>query len=309
MHKNSDFADMNDQGMLGGLHPFMKLLLLVLLMISGMLVVFFIGMVVTLPFSGLDLFDQLRGGDRNNLNMLRYLQILSHLGLFVIPGFLFAYLVDRRPMRYLRGGRIPRTASLVFSALLMIAAVPVVYVLMQYNQQLSLPEALGNLEQWMRQSEDAAEEMMAQFLNVSGGRAYFFNIMMIAVLPAIGEEFIFRGAIQRIFKQWTGSSHLAVFIAAVLFSAMHLQFFRFLPLLLLGIFLGYMFVITKNIWVPVFAHFFNNAAAVTFYYLAYNTDMFSTNAIAGGWLALYIIVLSIAATIWLFIAMKRIEKY
>ncbi len=299
---------MIDRGMLGGLHPFMKLLLLALLMLVGLLVVVFVGMVAALPFAGPDIFKQLTAGAAANLNILRYIQVLSHLGLFVVPGLMLAFLVGRKPLDYLQGQRIPGAANLLITALIMIAVVPAVHALMQLNQQLSLPEAMSGLEQWMRTTEDAAEVMMEKFLNVSGTQALLFNLFMVAVLPAIGEEFIFRGAVQRIFSQWTGNVHVAVFIAAVLFSAMHLQFFGFLPRLLLGLILGYMFVITKNIWVPVFAHFFNNAAAVIVYYLAYNTDLISPEAMTGSRFSLLIIGLSVGVTSMLFFAMKRIDK-
>lgn len=299
---------MVDRGMLGGLHPFVKLLLLAMLMLAGMLVIVFVGILAALPFAGMGIFEQLTGGAADNLNILRYLQILSHFGLFVIPGLVFAFLVGHKPLDYLQGNRIPGAINFLIPALVMTAVVPAVHALMQLNQQLSLPEAMSGLEHWMRQTEDAAEVMMERLLNVSGTRALLFNLFMIAVLPAIGEEFIFRGAVQRIFRQWTGNVHVAVFIAAVLFSAMHLQFYGFLPRLLLGIILGYMFVMTNNIWVPVFAHFFNNAAAVIVFHTAYNTDLISPDAMAGSQFSLLIIAVSVWVTAMLFLAMKRFNK-
>jgi len=300
---------MVDRGMLGELHPFMKLLLLALLMLASVIVVAFIGMMGALPFAGPGVFEQFTGGGTtDNLNFLRYLQIISHLGLFVVPGLVFAFLMGPNPLYYLQGQRLPRLINLLISTLIIVAIVPVVYALMQINQQLSLPEALSGLEQWMRQTEDAAEAMIEQFLNVRGIGALLFNLLMIAVLPAIGEEFIFRGALQRIFRQWTGNVHLAVFMAAILFSAMHLQFFGFLPRMLLGLLLGYMFVMTKNIWVPVFAHFFNNAAAVIMYYIAYNTDIISPEDMAGSRFSLLIILFSMWVTSMLFWGMKRFNK-
>ncbi len=256
---------MDDKGILGGLHPFMKLLLLVLLMFGSALVVLVIGMLVGTLFFGTEILSGM-GADPANVAYLRYVQIISHLGLFITASLLFAFLVGQHPMAYLQGQRSPNGRSLWLSAAIMLAAVPLVYYLGYLNQSLSLPESFKALESWMRQMEDSAEEITRLLLDVSSWQGLLFNLFMIAVIPAIGEEFIFRGALQRIFRQWTGSTHVAVLLAAVLFSAMHLQFFGFLPRLLLGILLGYMMVYTKNIWVPVFAHFFNNAAAVILYY-------------------------------------------
>jgi len=88
------------------------------------------------------------------------------------------------------------------------------------------------------------------------------NLLLIAALPAIGEEFFFRGALHDIFKRLFRNDHVAVWVGALLFSAGHVQFYGFFPRLLLGAFFGYLLVRTKNIWVSVLAHFANNAAVV-----------------------------------------------
>jgi membrane protease YdiL (CAAX protease family) len=154
--------------------------------------------------------------------------------------------------------------------MIMVAALPLVNFLMEINLKLSLPQSLSGIEEWMRRAEEGAEVVTKMFLGVGSWQALLFNIFMIAVIPAIGEEFIFRGILLKVLRQWFGSVHAAVWLSAFLFSAMHMQFFGFLPRLFLGLVLGYMFVWSGNIWVPVFAHFFNNAAAVIIYYLHYN---------------------------------------
>lgn len=264
--------NLKDNGALGGLHPFVKLLLLGATMLLSALVVSLLGFVLAIPIFGTDVFTGYLEGDLS-LNMIRYFQIISHLGLFIGASLVFAYLVGRDPLHYLHGKRIPYGRIILLSALIMLVAVPLVYFLVHLNQQMSLPESMSGLEEWMRQAEDAAEKMTERLLNVTSLQGLLFNLFMIAVIPAIGEEFIFRGALQRIFHQWTGNAHVAVIIAGVIFSAIHFQFYGFLPRLLLGIMLGYMFVITGNIWVPVFAHFFNNAFAVTMHFYVYNADL------------------------------------
>jgi len=264
--------NLKDEGIMGGLHPFVKILLLGVVMIVSVLVVLLFGLLLTIPFFGMDVFRAYLEGN-HSINMIRYFQVVSHLGLFVGASLVFAYLVGRDPLRYLQARRIPGGRVILYSAIIMLVAVPLVYFLAYLNQQMSLPEALSGLEEWMRRTEDAAAQMTEQLLNVTSWQGLLFNLFMIAVIPAIGEEFIFRGALQRIFHQWFGNVHVAVIVAGVIFSAIHLQFYGFLPRALLGIMLGYMFVITGNIWVPVFAHFFNNAAAVTMHFYIYNSGM------------------------------------
>ncbi len=262
---------MKDEGVLGSLHPFLKFLLLGLVMVVSTLVVLFIGMLVALPFFGTAVFESMDPKSAD-INLLRYVQILSHLGLFITSSLVFAFLMDRKPFVYLQATRIPKGKSLLISAVIMLVVIPMVYYFTMINQMLTLPESLQGIENWMRRAEDSAQEMTRLLLDVSTVQGWLFNIFMIAVIPAIGEEFIFRGALQRIFRQWTGSMHVAVIVAAILFSAMHMQFYGFLPRLLLGLVLGYMMVYTGNIWVPVFAHFFNNALAVTVFFFAGGAD-------------------------------------
>ncbi len=295
---------MKDQGILGGLHPFVKLLLLVLVMLASLMVVFIIGILAALPFFGTDIFRDM-GTDAMDVNLIRYTQVLTHLGFFVGASLVFAFLVGYDPLGYLQGKQKPGLRPLLLSALVIMAAVPLVYYLTHLNQQLALPESMRPLEEWMRRTEDQAEAITRLLLDVTTLQGLLFNIFMIAIIPAIGEEFVFRGAVQRIFRQWTGNIHVAVFIAAFLFSAMHMQFYGFMPRLLLGMILGYMFVVTGNIWVPVFAHFFNNAAAVALYFFMHNTQTdFDMETAGAGPLVPVMALVSLMVIIWLFRMMR-----
>lgn len=265
---------MKDQGILGGLHPAIKLLLLVMVMLVSTLVVFLIGFIIALPFWGEGLLQRMDMTGVGDLNQLRYLQLLSHIGMFVVSSIVFGLLVGGRPFHYLQAHKKPLASGMLISVLIMLAVLPLVNYVMELNQQMSLPESLRTLEEWMRQAEDAAQVMTERFLQVTTYQGLLFNIFLIAIVPAVGEEFIFRGALQRIFHQWSRNAHVAVIISALIFSAIHFQFYGFLPRFVLGLVLGYMMVTTGNIWVPVMGHFFNNAAAVITFFIVHNyTEM------------------------------------
>ena len=135
-----------------------------------------------------------------------------------------------------------------------------------------------------------------------------FQCFLIAVIPAIGEEFVFRGILHKVFRQWTGNAHIAVWISAFLFSAMHMQFYGFLPRLFLGAVLGYMLVSTGNIWVPVLAHFFNNTAAVTVFYLKHNNYItLDIEQIGLGSGAFLYAIFSLIATVMLLLVLRKIQ--
>ncbi len=297
---------MEDRGMLGGLHPLVKLILLAMIMAASTLVVLVVGVLAGFPFFGSDLLQQLGSLSAESLNAQRYVQLLSHLGLFVLSSLVFAMLVGSKPLAYLSASHIPPVNWLLMSALIIFFAAPMVNFLVAVNQQLSLPESMSNIEEWMRSAEDAAETMTKLFLQVTTWQGLLFNLFLIAVIPAIGEEFIFRGALQRIFNQWTGNVHIAVIITAILFSAMHLQFFGFLPRLLLGIVLGYLFVYTGTIWVPVFAHFFNNAVAVIIFFLDHNGIInLDLEAMSAGWFAPWAALISLVVVALLFRLLQK----
>jgi membrane protease YdiL (CAAX protease family) len=94
------------------------------------------------------------------------------------------------------------------------------------------------------------------------------NFMMIAILPAIGEEFLFRGVLQRLFINWTRNAHVGILVSAFLFSFIHFQFYGFVPRFLLGLYFGYLMFWSASIWVPVAAHLINNGMAVLYYHFA-----------------------------------------
>jgi membrane protease YdiL (CAAX protease family) len=135
------------------------------------------------------------------------------------------------------------------------------------NEMMHLPEWLNSVENWMKSSEQNAKEITDAFLSDTSASGLIINLIMIALLPALGEEFLFRGVLQKLLHQWFKNVHWAVIVSAVIFSAMHFQFYGFLPRTILGVLFGYLFVITKSLWIPITAHFINNGAAVVAAYL------------------------------------------
>ena len=152
----------------------------------------------------------------------------------------------------------------------MAAVIPFINWLANVNQALKLPGFLSGIEQWMIGTEDTAGKITKLFLTSGSVSIWLINLIIIAALPALGEEMLFRGIIQRYFINITKNHHAAVLITAMLFSLFHLQFYGFLPRLVLGAILGYLMVWSGNLWIPVIAHFFNNALGVTVYFLLPN---------------------------------------
>ena len=146
--------------------------------------------------------------------------------------------------------------------LLTFAAAPFINFIGELNMRMVFPEWLSGIEQWMQDAEEKAAELTEAFLKVESIGGLAFNLFMIAFLPAIGEELLFRGVIQRIFTRMTKSHHWGIWISAILFSSLHLQFYGFVPRLLLGVLFGYLLVWSGSLWLPIVGHFLNNTFAV-----------------------------------------------
>ena len=197
-----------------------------------------------------------------SVNILKFFQLFTSVGLFIVPPLLFAYFTD---FQLQLSQKINRQTVLLTIAIMLIAN-PFVAYLMQWNQVLNLPDFLEEVQRWMEASEQKAMQLTEAFLAMKSMEDLLINLFLIALIPAIGEELLFRGVLQQLFAKWTGKIHLAIFISAFLFSTIHLQFFGFFPRFVLGIILGYMFYWSKNLWLPILAHFTNNALAIIFTY-------------------------------------------
>jgi len=251
---------------LGSLGPFNRLLFFILLMIAVFGVVVFAGMALAIPLFGLSPFEiTALLSDYENpeaVSILKYFQILQSFGLFIIPPLLAGFFFERNAAGYLHLDTKPLPLTWILVLLLFVVMMPFVNAMITWNEAMKLPPALAGMEAWMKGMEEQAAKLTDAFLRVGTFGGFVLNICMIAILPAIGEEFLFRGVIQRLLGEWTRNIHVGIILSAVAFSAMHLQFYGFFPRLFLGLLFGYLFYWTGSLWVPVFAHFLNNAVAV-----------------------------------------------
>ena len=195
-------------------------------------------------------------------DMMRLLQLISALGTFLFPALALAWLCSYNPKEYLSIGKMPKGHILLLTFLSIFLITPSISLTGILNKQMELPSFMEPIENWMRLQEETAEQLTLKLLAGRGIITLFFNLIVIAVAAGITEEFLFRGALQRIIGKWTYNHHIIIWSAAIIFSPFHMQFFGFLPRMLLGAYFGYLLYWTRNIWIPVFAHFVNNAIAV-----------------------------------------------
>jgi hypothetical protein len=133
----------------------------------------------------------------------------------------------------------------------------------EWNQSWVFPEFLSGLEDWARTQEDRLAELTQYFTRFDSFGQYLLGILVIAILPGIGEELLFRGLIQNLLRKGLGNPHLAIWIAAFLFSALHTQFFGLVPRMLLGALFGYLYYYSGRLTLAMLGHFLNNAISLT----------------------------------------------
>lgn len=166
---------------------------------------------------------------------------------------------------YLKSRYWPKPSILLMGVLLMLSAIPLVLFSMNINQLIPLPASFQT-------AESQSAEILKGLLQMESGWEFLSNLMLIAVLPALGEELIFRGVVQQQIMRIVASPIVAIIVSAMIFSAAHFQFEGFLPRMLLGFLLGWLYWQTGNFWVPVVGHFFNNGLQVLGQYL-YRNDV------------------------------------
>ena len=247
-----------------------------------------------------------QGNPLSDINTLKWIQLLQTITLFLLPSLMIAYLGAKAPFSWLQLDKKADWKVFLWAVGIMLVALPAINMLAQWNQQMVLPSCLSGLEEWMKNKEAEAEWLTKQFMSATTVSALLVNLFLMAVLPAVSEEITFRGVLMKLFKvrgerlEVRGESipHLAIWCSAILFSAIHMQFYGFVPRMLMGALFGYMLVWTGSLWVPILMHFTNNAMAVLLYFVSLRAgwDMEKVDAIGTNdtlWLGVVSMILTI----------------
>lgn len=232
------------------------------LVVSGLLIfVAMLGTWLSVKVTGLSLFQI---GDVSNWNLedpryvlfLRVMLVMQFLGLFLIPVLVFAYLSDPTPAWYL-GFRKTKPLYWVLGVVVLLAALPFVEYIGYLNQKIQFPTGVAG---WMKNAEKDAQQQIGLLLKNRTPANLLLNIFLVAGFAAVGEELFFRGVLQRLFIWGFKNVWVGIILAAVLFSALHLQFYGFFPRFLLGVLLGAIYWYSGSIVPAMLAHFVYDAS-------------------------------------------------
>ncbi len=249
-----------------------SLLIIIGLFLIGYLAVGGIIQVLVMVAFGASLKDMMNsGGDMSQLPNAWISMILGqgigHLAGFTGTAWLYWKAIEKKEWKDFNFNALPKLQVFGMVLLIQFAMMGFNGWLQELNQNIAFPESLKGLESLLKGMEESLEKTTKFFTNFTSFWQFLLAFLVIAVIAGIGEELIFRGLILRKLFLGTKNIHVAVWISAFIFAAIHFQFYGILPRMMLGVVFGYLYYWTGNIFVPIFAHIFNNGLIVTVMYL------------------------------------------
>ncbi len=202
--------------------------------------------------------------------LVYFMQAGSTLGMVLLPG-IYLFVIKKVSLKSFIPSNIT-AIGLVLAGVITFTFMGVNSIFIEWNAGIKLPESMAGFENWALQTEQFAAKLTTYLTTFTNPWQLMGALFIMAVLPAIAEEFVFRGLLQGELQKATRNKHVAIWISAFLFSAIHMQFFGFIPRMLLGGLFGYLYVWSGNLLIPIAAHFVNNGLTLVLLYL-HNTNL------------------------------------
>ncbi len=244
---------------------------LLIFCIAGLFIGQFIGMIfaaIFYPGSISDFTQNISSGllQPQMKTSFYVMQGMASLAAFIIAPLLFLNFVARTDAKRIFKGQVQITAALLV-CVIVLAFMFFNSIFIEWNTHIKLPEFLSGFETWAMNKE-AQLKSLTEFLTKFDSRFEFsLAFIIIAIIPAVGEELVFRGVLQNYLHKWIKNVHIAIWVSAIIFSLIHMQFYGLVPRILLGALFGYLYVISGSLWMAILGHFINNGFTVIMIYL------------------------------------------
>ena len=188
--------------------------------------------------------------------------VLQNVIAFILPAAITVVFISSNALQFLQLHKAPSLKAIAAMIGTYLVMIPAFNLLVDWNKGITFPESLSAIEQYLRAAENAAEAVTNSLIQNNGPLALILVILTVGVLTGFAEEVFFRGALLRIFESRPVRIHAAIWITAVVFSAMHMQFFGFFSRIVLGALFGYALWWSGSLWVPIIGHILNNSMVV-----------------------------------------------
>ena len=245
-------------------HPLLQLLVFAGMAIGCFMIFGFIGTFILAKATGIDLItisdpDKWDYANPSLLTFLRGMLVIQFFALYIIPVFLFARFCDPKPTQYL-GLTSAKPVYFILGIIVLLVALPFVDWTGIFNRDI-IPETT-TIGKWMKASEESTAKQIEFMLKRNTVQDLLLNLVLVAVFAGVGEELLFRGVLQRLFIKLFKNPWAGILVTAFIFSAIHLQFYGFIPRFILGVLLGLLYWYSGSLWPAIIAHFAYDAFAV-----------------------------------------------
>lgn len=187
---------------------------------------------------------------------------LSNLLMFAVSALVFCWVIAKaKAIDYFKLDKGFQLSWAVICLCFLLVSYPMIAYSISFLSDLDVPS-------WASSMDEQSIETLMAVLQMDSFGDLLINLIIIALIPAIGEELLFRGVIQKELIKSMQNPHVAIFVTAFIFSAIHLQIEGFPPKFILGIILGYTYYYTQNMIYPMLLHFFNNGSQLIALYLS-----------------------------------------
>ena len=253
-------------------NPMLDLGVLLVFVMVGMFLAQFLGLIAVLPYFDykIEAFKEAVSGEvlRADAKVpMLIIQAFSSLCAFIMAPLLFYTIYDKQKTSDF-AVKPPMSFTLLLTILvLVIMAMPFNSMVIEWNQSWVFPDFMATFENWAKGKEKQLELMTRSLTDLHGAGEFAFGFLVFAILPAIGEELLFRGIVQKKFMEASGNIHVAIWFTGFMFSAIHMQFYGLIPRMLLGVMFGYLYYWSNNLIVPIFAHFVYNGFTIVMLFL------------------------------------------
>jgi len=240
-----------------------------------------------------------------NANALRLAQFIATFFLFFIPAWAYSKFCHTKPLTHLGFKQKVNVGQIGIVIAIMIACLPIVGALQDLTESIPFSKAMFAK---FKAAEDEYEAQIKIIGKMDNFTDFLLSLFMLAILPAVFEEVMFRGAIQNLFSRWWGMPILAIIVTSILFSAIHFSYLGFLSRAALGFVLGWMYYRTGNLWLPIIAHAANNAVALTALYITKQNNPNAAVSDADPNVPSWIGLVAVGAVYGLFVLFEKVSK-
>jgi membrane protease YdiL (CAAX protease family) len=198
------------------------------------------------------------------INKFKWAQFTGSVISFILPAFFFGYYSSPKALPYIGVQKNVAPVILFASAVLLFCIQPFIGWLGEINANINF----GSFQKMLEDMEAVYNRALKVFLQMNSFSDLLVNLFIMALLPAIGEELFFRGALQKALLRMSNTPWVAILVSSAVFGLLHGTFFKLIPIFTLGLLLGTIYHITRNLWYTITIHFLNNAFAVLSVYYA-----------------------------------------